>query len=106
VTELPVESYALGGPLLRAELILPLGDPVRLRFGPEAQWIVLVDGSMREEGACCGGIAIGGQGALEASVGPVFRVAFAYRESHAFVPFTWRFKDVERFLTARIAGEL
>jgi hypothetical protein len=101
-----VQEYALGGPQLRAELWLKLGELVRLRIGPEAQWIVLIDGAMRGEGACCQGLAVGGQGLLEASVGPIFRVAFAYRESHAFVPLASRFEDVERMLTARIAGEL
>jgi hypothetical protein len=98
--------HAFGGPQLRTELWLKLGELVRLRIGPELQWIVLVDGAMRGEGACCQGLAVGGQGVLEASVGPVFRVAFAYRESRTFVPVVSRFEGVERFLTARIAGEL
>ena len=46
-------------------------------------------------------------GALKAAVGPFFRVALAYRETRAFAPAgAWRFKSVERMLTARIAGEL
>jgi hypothetical protein len=106
VHEYPLKDYAVGGPQLRAELWLKLGALVRLRIGPEAQWIVLIDGPMRGQGACCQGVAVGGQGVLEASVGPIFRVAFAYRESHAFVPLASRFEDVERLLTARIAGEL
>ena len=106
VHEFPVAGYGVGGPLLRAEFWLRLGELVRLRIGPEAQWIVIVDGPMRREGACCQGVAIGGQGVLEASVGPVFRVAFAYHESRAFVPLDYRFEDVVRYLTARIAGDL
>jgi hypothetical protein len=106
VHEYPVDKYLVGGPQLRAELWLQLGELVRMRIGPELQWIALVDGVMSEHGACCQGVAIGGQGALEASVGPHFRVAFAYREAHGYVPLDWRFKDVERFLTARLAGEL
>jgi len=102
VHEYPVKNYAFGGPQLRAELWLQLGELVRLRLGPEVQWIVLIDGPMRNEE----GIAAGAQGALEATVGPLFRVAFAYRETRSFVPLAPRFKDVERYLTARIAGEL
>jgi hypothetical protein len=106
VHEYPVEKYALAGPHLRAELWIRLGELVRLRIGPELQWIVLIDGAMRDQGACCQGVAAGGQGALEASIGPVFRVAFAYRETRSFVPAVSRFQDVERMLTARFAGEL
>lgn len=101
-----VRAYELGGPQLRAELIIGLGDRVRLRVGPEAQWIVLIDPELRRQGACCSGLALGGQGAIEASVGEVLRIAFAYRESHAWVPGTARFEDAERFLTARIGGAL
>jgi hypothetical protein len=106
VHEFPVAGYAVGGPQLRAELLLRLGELVRLRIGPELQWIVIVDGPMRAQGACCQGLAVGAQGVLEASVGPVFRVAFAYHESHAFVPLDYRFNDVARYLTARVAGDL
>ena len=53
------------------------------------------------------GFAIGGQGVVQARVGATLRLALAYRQSHAFVPAGgWRFKDVERFLTVRVAGEL
>lgn len=91
----------------RAELRLPLGERVDLRVGPEAQWIVIINPALADEGACCQGFAAGGQAAIEASVGPYFSAALAYRQSHAFAPAgAWRFKSVERFLTARIAGEL
>ncbi|MDD9934824.1 MAG: hypothetical protein OXT09_14540 [Myxococcales bacterium] len=102
-----LQRYTLGGPNARAELRLPLGDRVDLRVGPEAQWIVIINPGLADEGACCQGFAAGGQAAIEASVGPYFSAALAYRQSHAFAPAgAWRFKSVERFLTARIAGEL
>jgi hypothetical protein len=107
VHQFNVPKYSLAGPNLRAELLLELSELVHLRAGPELQWLVLVDGSLRREGACCQGASLGGQGSIEARVGPTFSVALAYRESHEFVPAgSWRFMDVERFLTARIAGEL
>jgi len=100
-------EHVLGGPALRVELRLPLGEWVELRAGPEAQWIMLIDSSLRRENACCHGVALGGQASAETSIGSPLRVGLAYRESHAFVPAVdWRFKDVERFLTLRIAGEL
>jgi hypothetical protein len=107
VHEFPLQSYKLGGPLARAELLLPLGEWVELRAGPEVQWLLLIDSNLRDAGACCQGIAIGGQGSIQANVGSAVRVALAYRQSHTFVPIgAWQFKDVERFLTLRIAGEL
>jgi hypothetical protein len=107
VHQFDMPKYSVGGPQLRAEVMVALGEFVSLRAGPEAQWLLLIDPSLRREGACCQGFAFGGQGSLQASVGPGVRIALAYRESHAFVPSgSWMFMDVQRFLTARIAGEL
>lgn len=99
--------YSVGGPQLGLELRLPLGEVVSLRLGPEAQWIALINPSLSDAGACCNGFAVGGQGAIEARVGSFFLASLAYREAHAFAPAgAYRFKSIERFLTARIAGEL
>lgn len=107
VHHLSLERYSLGGPNARLELRAWLGERVSVRLGPEAQWIVHINGGLADEGACCQGFAIGGQGGIEAAVGPHFRASLAYRETRAFAPAgAWRFKSVERFLTARIAGEL
>lgn len=98
--------YVVGGPTARAELLVELGEIVELRAGPELQWIVLVSSSLREEEACCQGFAFGGQCAIEAAVGPHVAVALAYRQLHSLVPAPGMFfEDVERFLTARIAGK-
>ncbi len=101
-----VPRYNLGGPMLRAELSVKLGEVITLRAGPEAQWIVVVGPSLRHEGACCSGVGLAGQVALEAEVGEHVRVALAYREASSSVPVESLFEDVERLLTARIAGEL
>ncbi len=107
VHQFSVPKYQLGSVALRPELLLPLGDLVRLRVGPEAEWMMLITAALRSEGACCQGLAVGGRGSVEASVGRTIRIALAYGESHGFIPAgSWRFMDVERFLTARIAGEL
>lgn len=107
VHQFAIADYMLGGALARAELRLQLGDWVDLQAGPELQWLFMVDSSFKDEGACCQGFAVGGQGAVQARVGENLRVALAYRQSHAFVPAGgWRFKDVERFLTVRVGGEL
>jgi hypothetical protein len=107
VHQYDIADYILGGALVRPELRLQLGEWVDLQAGPELQWLFMVDSSLRDEGACCQGFAVGGQGAVQARVGENLRVALAYRQSHAFVPAGgWRFKDVERFLTVRVGGEL
>jgi hypothetical protein len=107
VHQFSVPRYTFGGPQLRAELLLELSHVIRLRAGPEAQWLLLVASSLKQQGACCQGIGFGGRGAIEARVGEAIRVALAYSESHAFVPAgAWRFTSVDRLLTVRLAGEL
>lgn len=107
VDYLLISEYSLGGPELRVELWLALGDYLELRVGPELQWIMLVDDALRREGVDATGLAFGGQATLEGKVGPTLRVVLAYRELHSGVPGTRTdFSDTERFLTARIAGEL
>jgi hypothetical protein len=100
-------NYLLAGPQLRVELLAPLGDQVLLRLGPEVQWLALVDHSLREQGACCQGVALGAQASLEAHLGSTLSVALQARESHAFVGQGVRaFNEVERFVTAVVGGRL
>jgi hypothetical protein len=107
VDYLLISEYSLGGPELRVELWLALGDYIDLRVGPELQWIMLVDDALRREGVDAMGLAFGGQATLEGKIGPTFRMVLAYRELRSGVPgIRQDFSDVERFLTARIAGEL
>jgi hypothetical protein len=107
VHQFSVPKYTFGGPQLRAELLLEISNVIRLRAGPQAQWLLLVANSLKQEGACCQGIGFGGRGTIEARVGEAIRVALAYSESHAFVPAgAWRFTSVDHFLTVRVAGEL
>lgn len=107
VQQFTLERFSLAGPNARVELRAWLGETVSVRAGPEIQWIVLINQGLADAGACCQGFSAGGQGAIEAALGPVLRASLAYREARAFAPAgAWRFKSVERFLTARLAGEL
>jgi hypothetical protein len=107
VHQYDVADYDLGGLMLRGELWLELSPDVTVRVGPELQWLALVDSSLRDQGACCQGAALGGQAALQLAAGEHLRVALSYRESRAFVPAgSWRFRDVERFVLVRVGGEL
>jgi hypothetical protein len=108
VHEMMTPGYSLIGPHLRAELVLPLGDVLVLRVGPELQVIIAIDESIRAEGVGRSGVAYGGEALLQLRLGAVFALELTYRESHAFVPsaFVSRadFEDVERFATGRLSG--
>jgi hypothetical protein len=102
-----VVEYSFGGPFLRPELWLDLGEQVSLRVGPEAQWLLVIDNALRRQKIGGQGLALGGQGSIEARLGSVFRLALVYRESHASIGGTrGDFSNVERFLTARLAGAM
>jgi hypothetical protein len=103
-------GYSLVGAHLRAELSIGFGEALRLRLGPEVQWIFAIDRAILDAGITAMGIAVGGEAVLQIPLGRRLALEFAYRESHAFAPRegeTGRiFKDIERFATARLAGTL
>lgn len=101
-----VETHKLGSLFVRPELIVPLGDLISLRAGPELHWLLLTEAKLEREGATGAGYALGYQGAIQASVGTTFSVALAYHELHSVLPAAARFEDTERFLTARFGGGL
>ena len=101
-----VDPHNLGSVFLRPELIVPLGELITLRAGPEAHWILLNEPSLEREGATGSGYALGIQGSVQAAVGDTFSVALAYRELHSLIPAAGRFEDTERFLTVRFGGAL
>jgi hypothetical protein len=109
VHESMTPGYSLIGPMLRAELNLPLGDLLLLRFGPELQWIVAMDRQLHRNGVANQGAAMGGEAMAQVALGPTFALALCYRESHAVAssinggPI---FNDIERFLTLRLSGAL
>jgi len=109
VHEPPLLGYSLLGPQLRVELIWPLVESVRLRLGPELQWIIAVDHALRDEGVTSMGGAVGGELSVQVRLGKIFSLDLCYRESHAFASSTNSgpiFNDVERFMTLRLLGEL
>jgi hypothetical protein len=99
-------EYVMLGLQLRAELVAPLGETVRVRIGPETQWVAFVDSPLNDLGAGSG-LAFGGQASIEADVGEIVRVSLVYREARTFLPASdARYEDTERYLTARIGAEL
>lgn len=95
---LQTPHYNLVGPHVRGELVVALGEPLRVRVTPELQWLFLIE----EPSAGTTGAAVGGELTLELSLGPLRTLALSYRESHALLARSASFRDVERYLTVRI----
>ena len=105
VHQFGMPQYIVGGPQLRPELQFELGEIFQLRIGPELQWILVLASSLRDEDACCQGVAFGAQASIEASLGAHLALALAYRQLTSTVTGPGvSFEDVQRFVTARIAG--
>jgi hypothetical protein len=102
-------AYFLAGPYLRVELQLPLGsDRVRLRVGPEAQWIVQIGQELVQRSVATGGWGVGGAAALEVVLSQRWILAATYRELRSWLdsPPSGTFEDVTRFVTGRLTGAL
>lgn len=110
VHKLMTPGYSLGGPLVRAELVVPVRDLLVLRLGPEFQWIVMVDRVLTADGMASQAVAIGGEATLALRLSPWFALQLHYRESHALAPNDvaggQSFSDVERYLTLGLSGRL
>lgn len=102
VAVLRVPRFSLHGPVLRLELELPLhAANMRLRLGPEGQWISGISRALLDTSALTQpAFALGGFLQLQLPIDERFGLQLEYRESHAFagsrgVP---SFSDVERYL--------
>ena len=108
-SHLVTPAYFLGGPYARFELQLPLiGERVRLRAGPEMQWIAQAGQELLDRDVRPHGLAVGGEAALEVVLGRRWTVAATYRELRAWLDSAQggTFRDVTRFITARLSGVL
>jgi hypothetical protein len=106
---LETPGYFLAGPHLRAELQIPLaGERVRLRLGPEVQWIAHVGQELVHRGVAKSGFGAGGVAAVEVMLGRRWTVDASYRELRIWVDSSeaGAFEDVARFVTARLTGTL
>ncbi|HKU40268.1 MAG TPA: hypothetical protein VJR89_19040 [Polyangiales bacterium] len=108
VHQLQTPRYVLWGPLARAELDVPLGKIARLRFGPEAQLFFIAGTDLTDYGVNQTGFALGAEASLELRLTEHFLLELQFRQSNALASSTNdpSFRDVERFFTARWAGEL
>jgi hypothetical protein len=98
-------AYTLSGPFVRAQLQLPVfTDVLRLRAGPEAQWIVQVGDELKERGMDAMGVALGGEAALDLAIGHHLTVHASYREAWSMIASSQdrSFKDIARFATAGV----
>jgi hypothetical protein len=106
---LETPGYGLGGPFLRADLQLPLGtDRLRVRLGPEAQWIIQVGKELEHAGFATNGVGLGGAVTLEIVLSDRWSVDATYNELRAWLdsPQSQSLQDVSRFVTARLTGAL
>ncbi len=101
VIDLSIPGYMLHGPMLRAELRIPIASgKVVLRLAPELHGLVYVSGALQTVGdAGSGGLAVGAEASLRIAASELMGIEFAYRESHASVATAWGvpLTDVERF---------
>jgi hypothetical protein len=100
-------SFSLVGPHVRAELRLSLSDVLSLRVAPELHYIMMVDDDLVNAGVSSQGVALGGDGSIEAQISQTWSFGINYRESHALLSAargSVSFQDVERYLTLRAVG--
>ena len=100
VETLRIPRFSLHGPLLRAELRLPLASWLRLSLAPEAQLVISMSHDLRElAGLPRSTWGLGAQAALEASLSSAWTLGLSYRESHVRATGSegrlWQ--DVERY---------
>ena len=100
--------YTLVGPHARAELDVALGEAVRVRLGPEIQLFAIVGSDLLDLGVSSPGIALGGEVGLQFRFAEHFAFDLEFRQSWARASTSSEpsFLDTERFLTARLAGEM
>jgi hypothetical protein len=100
--------YTMWGPHARIELHVPIGGIFTVRVAPEFQWIAHYSSWLTDSTVSSMGIALGGEASLRLALGSVFGVEISYRQSTAManVAYGPTFRDVERFLTARVNGTL
>ena len=102
VAVLRVPRFALHGPVLQVELELPLhAANMRLRLGPEVQWISGISRALLDISALTQpAFALGGFLQLQLPVDVRFALHLEYGESHAFAGSRGvsSFSDVERYL--------
>lgn len=105
-------AYHLGGPFGRLELVAEIvAERLRLRVGPEAHMIMQVGQELVDNTDLQGtadGLGFGGEAVVEYVLAP-FALGLSYREIHRSVSAgaaDAEVKDVSRFATFRLTGEL
>jgi hypothetical protein len=103
-SEAPVTlpDYAIGGPSLRALLVVPVSTRFTVTAGPDVQWVVHVGDALRDAGVSTGGAALGAELAVRFGLTDTLSLEAWYRESHALLSSTrGDATDVERWTALR-----
>jgi hypothetical protein len=109
VRELTTPGYLVWGPQARAELQAPLLSWLSLRAGPEVAWLVSISESLKRHGVGDTGWALGLEAGVTLRPGAGLLLELSYRQSHAAADSragAADFRDVERYATVRLGGEL
>ena len=104
-SEAPVTlpDYALGGPRLRAIVVLPFADRMELELAPEVVWLVAIDDSLTDHGVSSTAFALGGEARIRVALFGAFLAEASYRESHALLSSPrGDAGDTERYLTLHL----
>jgi len=107
--EIVTPAYSLAGPHLRMELQLgPWDGLIRLRAGPEIQWITHVGQDLVDRGLASRGLGVGGEAAIEVALGQRWAIRASYREMRSWLDSSQvqSFEDVARFVSASLSGKL
>lgn len=106
--QFPVPAFSLGGPLLRVQLQLAFFRGLRVRVGPELQWLLLSSSTRPSAGVdALAGYALGIAAELDANIARSLQLGLGYRESRATLPTrSGALEDTERYVTVRLVGEL
>jgi hypothetical protein len=104
VTDVTIPAFTLHGPLLRAELEIPIGNFFAVRLAPELLAIVGVSSELRAQaGIDGGGYGLGGEFVIAVRAQPWLAFELSYRQARISLA-THRptaFTDTEQYVTLR-----
>ena len=100
--------YTLWGPQLRIELHVPITSALSIRLGPEAQWVAHYSSTLTDSGVESMGVALGVVASVRLALASIFALEISYRQSTAMASVAYgpAFRDIERYLSARLIGTM
>ena len=109
VEVLRIPAFSVHGPLLRAQLRLPLSSWLTLSLAPEAQLVLGMSRALRElAGLPRSTWGLGAEAALDLNIHSAWTAGLYFRESHvrALSSEGKRWQDVERYVLVRLSYQV